>query len=140
MKPLHLRPATLLSMLCFASLLLIFVFGPSIAPRAAASRTPKCTVDIAATNGSACTVAKASDDWILWSNTSSKPLSVHFKPSENPFMEKSCWDVNPGARARSGPIARATAPNTYVAYSSGVSCAANPPSDTSHVAAKVAVQ
>ena len=139
MKPLHFRPATLLSILCFASLLLIFVLGPSVAGRAP-SRTPKCTVDIAAANGSACTVAKATDDWILWSNTSSKPLSVHFKPSENPFMEKSCWDVDAGARGRSGPIARATAPNTYVAYSSVVSCAANPPSDTGHVAAKVIVQ
>ena len=140
MKPLNLRPATLLSILCFASLLLIFVFGPSVARRAAASRTPKCTVDIAAANGSACAIAKATDDWILWSNTSSKPMSVHFKPSENPFMEKSCWDVDAGARARSGPIARAVAPNTYVAYSSGVSCAAKPPSDTGHVTAKVIVQ
>lgn len=139
MKPLHFRPATLLSILCFASLLLIFVLRPSVAGRAP-SRTPKCTVDIAAANGSACTVAKATDDWILWSNTSSKPLSVHFKPSENPFMEKSCWDVDAGARGRSGPIARSTAPNTYVAYSSVVSCAANPPSDTGHVAAKVIVQ
>ena len=139
MKPINSRPTTLLSIFCFTSLLLIFVFGPSVAGRAP-SRTPKCTVDIAAANGSACAIAKATDDWILWSNTSSKPLSVHFKPSENPFMEKSCWDVDAGARGRSGPIARATAPNTYVAYSSVVSCAANPPSDTGHVAAKVIVQ
>jgi hypothetical protein len=139
MKPLNLHPATLLSIVCFASLLLISVFGPSVAGRAP-SRTPKCTVDLAAANGSACTLAKATDDWILWSNTSSKPLSVHFKLSENPFMEKSCWDVDAGARARSGPIARAVAPNTYVAYSSDVSCAAKPPSDTGHVAAKIVVQ
>lgn len=136
---LNYRRVTLLSIPCFASLLLIFVFGLSVASLGA-SRSPKCTVDIAAANGSACTVAKATDDWILWSNTSSKPLSVHFKPSENPFMEKSCWDVDAGARGRSGPIARAAAPNTYIAYSSDVPCAAKPPSDTGHVAAKVTVQ
>ena len=139
MKPFNCRRVTLLSILSFPSLPLIFAFGLSVASQAA-SRTPKCTVDIGAANGSACTVAKASDDWILWSNTSSNPLSVHFKLSENPFMEKSCWDVDAGARARSGPIARAAAPQTYFAYSSEISCAANPPSATGHVAAKVAVQ
>src|SRR6202041_194725 len=136
---LNYRRVTLLSIPYFASLLLIFVFGLSVASLGA-SRSPKCTVDIAAANGSACTVAKATDDWILWSNTSSKPLSVHFKPSENPFMEKSCWDVGAGARARSGPVTRAAAAKTYLAYSSEVSCGANPSSDTGHVASKVTIQ
>ena len=55
---LNYRRVTLLSIPYFASLLLIFVFGLSVASLGA-SRSPKCTVDIAAANGSACTVAKA---------------------------------------------------------------------------------
>jgi hypothetical protein len=139
MKPLSSRPVTLLVIPFSLLLLFMLALGTSIASRAG-SRSPKCTVDIADAKGSACALVKANDDWILWSNTSSKPLSVHFKPSENPFMEKSCWDVGAGARARSGPVTRAAAPKTYLAYSSEVSCGANPSSDTGHVASQVTIQ
>jgi hypothetical protein len=139
MKPINWRLVTLLFIPCWGLLLLMLAFGTSIASRAG-SRSAKCTVDIADAKGSVCALVKANDEWILWSNTSSKPLSVHFKPSENPFMEKSCWDVDAGARARSGPATRAAAPKTYLAYSSAVSCGANPSSDTGHIASKVTIQ
>ena len=127
---------TLLSLSCFG---FMFVFGTSSA-NPAPTRTPKCTVDIATGKQSDCTVTKATDDWILWSNSSSAPRSVHFKSNANPFTEKACWDVEAGARARSGPIARGTTPNTFIAYMSGVACGSSPPSDPSGGSSKVTVQ
>jgi hypothetical protein len=128
--------AALLSIPCFG---LLFMFGTSLTSHAG-SRTAKCTVDIADGKGSECTLVKANDEWILWSNSASTPRSLHFKSNENPFMEKSCWDVGAGARARSGPITRAAVPKTYFSYSSDVPCAANPPSDSKQGMSKVIVQ
>ena len=131
---LHAAP---LSLLCFG--LLMFVFNTSKASPSPV-RTPKCTVDIADGKTSDCTLIKAKDEWILWSNSSPTSRSIHFKPNDNPFMEKSCWDVDPGARARSGPIARTATPKTYISYASGVPCASTPPSDANRSAPKVIVE
>jgi hypothetical protein len=134
-------PATLLSIKCFG---LMFVFCMSVASPAAPAavtpvRTAKCTIDVANGKGSDCTLIKAKDEWILWSNSASKPRSVHFKSNDNPFMEKSCWDVGVDARARSGPVARTAGPKAYVAYTSDVPCDSKPP-DTSRSTLKVIVQ
>jgi hypothetical protein len=118
------------SLLCFG---LIFIFGISTsspaAPRSASAvRTAKCTVDIADGKESDCALNKANDEWILWMNSSSTPRSVHFKSDENPFSEKSCWDVAPGARARSGPVALNAAAKAYIAHPSDLPCGSNFPS------------
>jgi hypothetical protein len=73
-------------------------------------------------------------------NSSSKPRSVHFKSDDNPFTEKSCWDVGAAARARSGPIALIAASKTYVAHTSDAPCDSNPPSSSSRGTPKVIVQ
>jgi hypothetical protein len=122
---------------------LAFVFCTWIATPAGSSalppvRTAKCTIDTAAGKESDCTLIKANHEWILWSNSSSNPRSVHFKSDGNPFAESSCADVGAGARARSGPIALNAAPRTYVAFTSDVACDSNPPSD--HGVLKVIVQ
>jgi hypothetical protein len=122
---------------------LTFVFCTWIATPASSTllppvRTAKCTIDIAAGKESGCTLVKANHEWILWSNSSAGPRSIHFKSDANPFAESSCADVDPGARARSGPIALSATPRTYVAYTSDVACDSNPPSD--HSALKVIVQ
>ena len=132
--------AVVLSIVCFG---LMFVFCTPVATPAGSSalppvRTAKCTIDIAAGKESDCTLIKANHEWILWSNSSSSPRSVHFKSDGNPFAESSCSDVDAGARARSGPIALNAAPRTYVAFTSDVACDSNPPSD--HGALKVIVQ
>ena len=132
--------AVVLSITCFG---LMFVFCAWIASPAGSSalppvRTAKCTIDIAAGKESDCTLIRANHEWILWSNSSSSPRSVHFKSDGNPFAESSCADVGPDARARSGPIALNAAPRTYVAYTSDLACDSNPPSD--HGALKVIVQ
>ena len=132
--------AVVLSTMCFG---LMFVFCTSVASPAGSSalppvRTAKCTIDIAAGKESDCTLIKANHEWILWSNSSSSPRSVHFKSDGNPFAESSCADVGPDARARSGPIALNAIPRTYVAYTSDVACDSNPPSDRG--ALKVIVQ
>jgi hypothetical protein len=139
MRRRNLLRAALLSISCLGLVVAMLTFGTSIATRAS-SRSAKCTVDIGNGNSSECTLVKANDEWILWSNTSSKPRSVHFKVADNPFMEKSCWDVDTGARARSGPIARGSVPKAYFSYSSDVPCASNPPSDSNRGASKIIVQ
>lgn len=87
-----------------------------------------------------CALVKAKDEWILWMNSDSKPRSIHFKSDDNPFTEASCWDVAPGARARSGPVALNAALKTYVSYTSDAPCSANPPPDNGRGTAKVTVQ
>jgi hypothetical protein len=134
--------AILLSSACFGTM---FMFRVSIASPAgssaiAAVRTPKCTIEIAPGQESDCTLIKANHEWILWSNSSSKLRSIHFKSDDNPFTESSCWDIEPGARARSGPVALNAVPRAYVSYTSGVPCASNPPSDTSRGTSKVIIQ
>ena len=129
--------------LSIASFGLMFVFCTWIATPAGSGalppvRTAKCTIDIAAGKESDCTLIKANHEWILWSNSSSSPRSVHFKSDGNPFAESSCADVGPDARARSGPIALNAIPRTYVAYTSDVACDSNPPSN--HSTLKVTVQ
>jgi hypothetical protein len=114
---------------------LMCVFCALIANRAGSTsppavRTAKCTIDIADGKGSDCTLIKANDEWILWMNSSSAPRSVHFKSDNNPFTEKSCWDVEAGARARSGPIALNAPAATYVAYAADAVCGSNPTSNT----------
>jgi hypothetical protein len=128
-----------------ASLGSILVFctataSPARSGSAPAVRTAKCTIDIADGRESDCALVKANDEWILWMNSASKPRSIHFKSDENPFTEKSCWDVAPGARARSGPIALNAASKTYVGHTSDVPCDSNPPSNANRGAAKVIVQ
>lgn len=113
--------------LLFASAFLASAARPAASRPAPAVRTAKCTVDIAAGKESDCALVKAKDEWILWMNSDSKPRSIHFKSGGNPFSEKSCWDVDPGARARSGPVALNIAPKTYVSYTSDIPCSANPP-------------
>ncbi|HWZ53259.1 MAG TPA: hypothetical protein VNV84_00785 [Candidatus Acidoferrales bacterium] len=136
-------PSILLSIACFA---LLSIFCASIASHAASTaiapptREPKCTIDLADGKGSDCTLAKANHEWILWSNSAPKLRSIHFKPDENPFTEKNCWEVEPGARARSGPIALQAAAKVYIAYTSDVPCAANPPSNPNRGTLRVAVQ
>ena len=134
--------ATLLSTICFG---LMLVLCTSIASPAGSSalppvRTAKCTIDIAAGKESGCILVKANHEWILWSNTAATARSIHFKTDGNPFAERSCSDVDPGARARSGPIALNAAPKTYVAYTSDIPCDSNPPSDANHGTLKVIVQ
>jgi hypothetical protein len=107
---------------------------------AAAVRTAKCTVDTADGKESDCTLIKANDEWILWMNSSSAPRSIHFDSGDNPFTEKSCWDVVAGARARSGPIALNAGLKTYVAHTSDVPCASNPPSNSNRDTARIIVQ
>jgi len=129
--------------LSIACLGLTFVFYTWIATPAGSGalppvRTAKCTIDIAGGKESDCTLIKASHEWILWSNSSSSPRSVHFKSDGNPFAESSCADVGANARTRSGPIALNATPRAYVAYTSDVACDSNPPSD--HGALKVIVQ
>jgi hypothetical protein len=101
-------------------------------------RTPQCTVDIASGKESDCTLVKAKYEWILWMNSASVLRSIHFKSDDNPFTEASCWEVRPGARERSGPIALNAALKTYVSYTSDVACGSNPPSNGG--VAKVVVQ
>jgi hypothetical protein len=134
--------ATLLSITCFG---MMFIFHTTIAPHAgpraiAAVRTPKCAIEIADGNESDCTLIKANHEWILWSNSSSTPRSIHFKSDDNPFSERSCWDIDPGARARSGPIALNAALKVYLSYISTVPCTSNPPSDGSRGTSKVVIQ
>lgn len=134
--------AALLSITCSG---LMFVFVASIARPAGSSalppvRTAKCTIDIAAGKESDCTLIKASHEWILWSNSAAKPRSIHFNTDGNPFAEGSCSDVDPGARARSGPIALNAVPKTYVAYTSDILCDSNPPSSPGRGTIKVTVQ
>ena len=134
--------AVVLSIMCFG---LMFVFCASVATPAGSSalppvRTAKCTIDVADGKESDCTLIKASDEWILWMNSSSKPRSIHFNSDDNPFTEKSCWDVAPGARARSGPVALTAALKAYVAHTSDVPCDSNPPSNTNRGTSKVIVQ
>ena len=133
--------SALVSMACFGLMLAFCIPRASDADSrpAAAVRTAKCTVDIASGKESDCTLIKAKDEWILWMNSSSKTRSVHFKPDDNPFTENSCWNVEPGARARSGPIALSAAAKTYVSYTSDLPCGSNPPSDGDG-SAKVIVQ
>jgi hypothetical protein len=135
-------PAILSSITCLG-LLLTFCprpASPESSGSAPAVRTAKCTIDIVDGKESDCTLIKANDEWILWMNSSSKPRSIHFKSDDNPFTEKSCWDVAPGARARSGPIALTAALRAYVAHTSDVPCDSNPPSNTSRGTPKVIVQ
>jgi hypothetical protein len=132
----------LFSLTCFG---MVFMFlastaSPARSRSAGAVRTAKCTVDIADGKESDCTLIKANDEWILWMNSSSAPRSVHFTSDGNPFTGKSCWDLGAGARARSGPIALNAASKTYVAHTSDVPCASNPPSNANRGSAKVIVQ
>jgi hypothetical protein len=132
----------LLSMTCLGFL---FAFCAStVSPGSSRAmppvRTAKCTIDIAAGKESDCTLIKANQEWILWSNSAATPRSIHFNTDGNPFAERSCTDIDPGARARSGPIALNAAPKTYVAYTSDVACDSNPPSDQNHGTLKVTVK
>jgi hypothetical protein len=135
--------AILISMTC-SGLVLAFcaAFAGSAGSLAVAAprNAPKCTIDIAEGKQSDCALLKANHEWILWSNSAAKVRSVHFKASENPFMEKSCWDVDAGARARSGPVALNAAAKTYVAFLSDAPCAANPADVGGHGTIKVSVQ
>lgn len=106
----------------------------------APTRTAKCTIDIATGQPSECTLIKANHEWILWSNSAPALRSVHFKSDENPFTETSCWEVAPGARARSGPTALNVAAKTFVAYTSDVACASNPPSNATRGTVRVSIQ
>jgi hypothetical protein len=106
----------------------------------APTRTAKCTIDIANGTPAECTLIKANHEWILWSNSAPALRSVHFKSDDNPFTETGCWDVAPGARARSGPTALNVAAKTFVAYPSDVPCASNPPSNTNRSTVKVIIQ
>lgn len=133
----------ILSFLTCFGLVLMFLTSTTIPARsssAGAVRTAKCTVDIADGKESDCTLVKANDEWILWMNSSSATRSIHFTADGNPFTEKSCWDVAAGARARSGPIALNAVSKTYVAYTSDVPCASNPPSSSNRGTPKVIVQ
>lgn len=135
-------PAILLSRTCF---LFLFTFCASNASHARSTaipptREPKCTIDLADGKGSDCTLAKANHEWILWSSSAQKPRSVHFKPDDNPFTEKSCRDVEPGARARSRPIGLNAPAKTYVGYTSDAACASNPPSNANRGTLSLAVQ
>jgi len=134
--------AALLSMTCFGTMFMFCAAFASPAGSGAipAVRTPKCTIEIAAGQESDCTLIKANHEWILWSNSSSKPRSIHFKSDDNPFTERGCWDIDPGARERSGPIALNAALKAYVSYTSGVPCASNPPSDANRGTSKVIIQ
>lgn len=114
--------------------------SPAGSGSAPAVRTAKCTIDIADGKESDCTLVKANDEWILWMNSASNARSIHFKSDENPFTEKSCWDVVPGARARSGPIALNAAPKAYLGHTSDVPCNSNPPSDANRGTLRVIVQ
>jgi len=132
---------TFLPSITFFGLFLLFCASIASFPRAttyAAVRTPKCTIDIANGKESDCTVIKAKDEWILWMNSGSGPRSIHFKSDDNPFTEKSCWDVTAGARERSGPVALNAALKTYNSYTSDVPRASNPPA--SRGISKVRVQ
>lgn len=102
--------------------------------------TAKCTIDIADGKGADCALVKAKYEWILWSNSSATPRSVRFKPDDNPFTERSCWDIEPGARARSGPIVLKAAAKAYFFYASGAACDSKPSSDAKRGALKVIVQ
>ena len=133
-------PWIVLSMICAG---VAFEVGAPAASHAgsragAPVRTPQCTVDIASGKESDCVLVKAKDEWILWMNSSANLRSIHFKSDDNPFTETSCWEVQPGARARSGPIALNAALKTYVSYTSDVACSSKPPSNGGM--AKVVVQ
>lgn len=134
--------ATLLAITCFGMMVLFHttVAGSAGLGVVPAVRTPKCTIDMAEGKESDCTLIKANHEWILWSNTTSKPRSIHFKSGDSPFSEGSCWDVGAGARERSGPIALNAAPKTYVSYISSVPCVANPPSVATRGTSKVTIQ
>jgi hypothetical protein len=138
--------ATIFSMTCAVAILAaVSILSASIAVPAASTaitptRTAKCTIEIADGKGADCTLVKANHEWILWSNSASHLRSVHFKSDDNPFMEASCWDVAPGARARSGPIALNAASKAYFFYSSGAACDSKPPSDAKRAIARVIVQ
>jgi hypothetical protein len=137
------RLHAILASITSLGLILIFCTATANSARsgsAPAVRTAKCTIDIADGKESDCTLIKANDEWILWMNSASKPRSIHFKSDENPFTEKSCWDVGPGARARSGPIALNAALKAYVGHTSDVPCDSNPPSNANRGTPKVIVQ
>jgi hypothetical protein len=132
----------LFAMACIGMMFLFHttIASPTGAGAIPATRTAKCTIDMADGKGADCTLIKANHEWILWSNSTSKPRSIHFKTEDNPFSEKSCWDVEPGARARSGPIALNAVSKTYVSFMSSVPCNANPPSAANRGTPKVVIQ
>jgi hypothetical protein len=133
----------ILPALSFALLMLVFcasTASPAGSGPAPAVRTAKCTIDIADGKESDCTLVKANDEWILWMNSASNNRSIHFKADDNPFTEKSCWDVQAGARARSGPIALNAASKAYVGHTSDVPCNSDPPSPANRGTPKVIVQ
>ena len=133
----------LLPSMAFFALFLLACASIASFPRTTASaavRTPKCTIDIADGKESDCTLVKAKDEWILWMNSGSVPRSIHFKSDDNPFTEKTCWDVTAGARERSGPVALNTALKTYNSYTSDAPCGSNPPSSASRGISNVTVQ
>jgi hypothetical protein len=141
-RPSWLHTTKLRSMTCFG---FVLAFCASIASPESSRATPpvrtaKCTIDIAAGKESDCTLVKANHEWILWSNSAATPRSIHFNTDGNPFAERSCVDIDPGARARSGPIALNAALKAYVAYTSDVACDSNPPSNPNHGTLKVTVQ
>jgi hypothetical protein len=136
------RHIALIAMTCFGMMPLFrtAIASPAGSYAIPAVRTPKCTIDMAEGKATDCTLIKAKYEWILWSNTTSKPRSIHFKSDDNPFSERSCWDVGAGARERSGPIALNSVPKTYISYLSSLPCSANPPSTANRNTSKVIVQ
>ena len=128
--------AVLLSIACLGSMFLLgSAFGNSAHSRAipAPPTDPKCERDIANGKEKDCHLKKANDDRIVWYNSSTtRDRSVHFKPNDNPFSGKSCWDVPKNTPSNNGvspgPIDPSAPVKTYTSYTSDILCADNPPS------------
>jgi hypothetical protein len=140
--------AALISITCFG---LLFLFCCSLMNSARSGAIEvlqtsgtTCKVDIANGKEKDCILHIANDDRIAWYNSSSHDRSVRFKPNDNPFGGKHCWDVpantpqDPGVP--SGKIKANALKKDYTSSTYDVPCGTNPPSDAIRGTPKVTIQ
>lgn len=126
--------------------LLCFPFmSPSGSGTMAAPQTNAiCKVDIAPGKETPCTLSKDNDERMAWYNSSSQVGSVRFKPNDNPFSSRHCWDVPANtlqdSPVPSGKIKAHALKKDYTSYTYGVTCNENPPSDDVRATPKVTIQ
>jgi hypothetical protein len=104
-----------ISIVCFGMMLVFWSsFVNPVGSGAAAVRpnNPKYTIDISTLQGSTSyTLVKRNKEWIKWTNSSSKNLSVYFV-ADSPFDE-SCWDVPGNGDNRTNKITVPASPAEY---------------------------
>jgi hypothetical protein len=128
----HTRDHTaLLPITCFGLVFLFcssFTKPASLRTAAVSTTTAKCTIDIAGPLPD-CTLNKAKNEWISWTNSSANTLSVYFKPNDSPFEPNECWSVPSHKSRKSGKITVGSDPNGHAYYKSTSLCAPKSPYD-----------